>query len=228
MAVTALVAGLRDRRRCHLRGHRRAEQDEGRMGARRPRAARPDLHRRRVIAFTSLGRPAVWLEPSSACSSASCGSVEGIVALSTLSGTGSRVWSIVFAIFSIVAGAVLLFRTTVGRHGAVDADGYLAHRPRRGEHRASDLVRSRSTLITDGRAGCRNVASATVRGRCGEGDQSLMRQRADACASRCESPLLESSTPACDRSSAARDFTVFGDTWKLDAMFAVDRCAAAR
>lgn len=62
-----------------------------------------------VIAFTSLGQTAVWLGAFLGVLVGILWIVEGVVALSTLSQTGSRVWSIVFAIFSIVAGVVLLF-----------------------------------------------------------------------------------------------------------------------
>lgn len=62
-----------------------------------------------IVAFTSLGQTAVWLGWFIGVLVAVMWIVEGVVALSTLADTGSKVWSIIFAIISILAGVVLLF-----------------------------------------------------------------------------------------------------------------------
>ncbi|MCK8478334.1 HdeD family acid-resistance protein [Microbacterium aurugineum] len=62
-----------------------------------------------VIAFTSLGQTAIWLGVFLGVLVGIMWIVEGVVALSTLSGPGPKAWSIIFAVFSIIAGIVLLF-----------------------------------------------------------------------------------------------------------------------
>ncbi|KQY77375.1 hypothetical protein ASD13_01415 [Microbacterium sp. Root1433D1] len=61
-----------------------------------------------VIAFTSLSQTAAWLGTFLGVLLGILWIVEGVVALSTLPRAGSKVWSVVFSIFSIAAGALLL------------------------------------------------------------------------------------------------------------------------
>lgn len=62
-----------------------------------------------VIAFANLGQTAVGLGALLGILVGVLWIVEGVVALSTLPDAGSKVWSVLFAIISILAGVVLLF-----------------------------------------------------------------------------------------------------------------------
>lgn len=62
-----------------------------------------------VVAFLNLSQTTAWLAVFLGILVGIMWIVEGIVALSTLGDARSKVWSIIFAIISIIAGIVLLF-----------------------------------------------------------------------------------------------------------------------
>ena len=62
-----------------------------------------------VIAFLNLGATTAWLAIFLGILVGIMWIVEGVVSLTTLGDSGSRVWSVIFAIISIIAGIVLLF-----------------------------------------------------------------------------------------------------------------------
>lgn len=62
-----------------------------------------------VIAFANLGQTATWLGIFLGVLVGVLWIVEGVVALTTLPDSGSKVWPILFAILSIAAGVVILF-----------------------------------------------------------------------------------------------------------------------
>jgi len=62
-----------------------------------------------IVAFSNLGQTAVVLAVFIGILVGIVWIAEGIVALSTLGDASSKVWSILFAILSIIAGIVLLF-----------------------------------------------------------------------------------------------------------------------
>lgn len=62
-----------------------------------------------VIAFANLGATTVWLAIFIGILIGVMWIIEGIVSLSTLGDAPSKVWTIIFAIISIIAGVVLLF-----------------------------------------------------------------------------------------------------------------------
>lgn len=62
-----------------------------------------------VIAFANLGATTVWLALFIGILIGVMWIIEGIVSLSTLGDAPSKVWTIIFAIISIIAGVVLLF-----------------------------------------------------------------------------------------------------------------------
>lgn len=62
-----------------------------------------------VLAFMNLGQTALWLGVFLGVLIGVLWIVEGVIALSTLSRSGSTGWTLIFAIFSIAAGVVLLF-----------------------------------------------------------------------------------------------------------------------
>jgi len=62
-----------------------------------------------IIAFLNLGATTVWLAVFLGILVGIMWIVEGIVSLTTLSGAGSKGFTIFFAILSIVAGIILLF-----------------------------------------------------------------------------------------------------------------------
>ena len=62
-----------------------------------------------VVAFTNLGQTTAFLGVFLGILVGILWIVEGIVSLSTLSDASSKVWTIIFAIISIIAGIVLLF-----------------------------------------------------------------------------------------------------------------------
>jgi uncharacterized membrane protein HdeD (DUF308 family) len=62
-----------------------------------------------IIAFANLGETTFFLAVFVGVFIGITWSVEGVVALTTLGGSGSKGWTIFFAILSLVAGVVLLF-----------------------------------------------------------------------------------------------------------------------
>ncbi|GAA1988331.1 HdeD family acid-resistance protein [Microbacterium pumilum] len=62
-----------------------------------------------VVAFANLQQTTAWLAVFLGILVGIMWIVEGIVSLSTLGDARSKVWSIIFAIISIIAGLVLLF-----------------------------------------------------------------------------------------------------------------------
>lgn len=62
-----------------------------------------------VVAFANLGVTTVWFATFVGILVGIMWIMEGVVSLSTLGDTGSRGWTIFFAIISIVAGITLLF-----------------------------------------------------------------------------------------------------------------------
>lgn len=62
-----------------------------------------------VIAFANLGATTVWLAAFIGILVGVMWIIEGVVSLSTLGDAPSKVWTIIFAIISIIAGIVLLF-----------------------------------------------------------------------------------------------------------------------
>ena len=62
-----------------------------------------------IVALLNLGQATAWLALFLGILVGIMWIVEGIVALSTLGDAASKVWSIVFAILSIIAGIILLF-----------------------------------------------------------------------------------------------------------------------
>jgi len=67
-----------------------------------------------IIALVNLSQATAWLAIFVAILVGIMWIVEGIVALSTLGDARSKVWSIIFAIISIIAGLYLLFNAFVG------------------------------------------------------------------------------------------------------------------
>ena len=67
-----------------------------------------------IVAFFNLGGTAVFLALFLGILVGIMWIVEGIVALSTLGDARSKVWSIIFAIISIIAGLYLLFNAFIG------------------------------------------------------------------------------------------------------------------
>jgi uncharacterized membrane protein HdeD (DUF308 family) len=67
-----------------------------------------------IIALVNLQQTTAWLAIFIAILVGIMWIVEGIVALSTLGDARSKVWSIIFAIISIVAGIYLLFNALIG------------------------------------------------------------------------------------------------------------------
>lgn len=68
-----------------------------------------------IVALINLGATTLWLATFVGVAVGILWIVEGVVALTTLREPGShRVWTIVFAALSIIAGAVLLFSPLVG------------------------------------------------------------------------------------------------------------------
>lgn len=62
-----------------------------------------------VVAFMNLGQTALWLALFLGILVGILWIVEGVVSLSTLGDASSKVWSVFFAVLSIIAGIVLLF-----------------------------------------------------------------------------------------------------------------------
>lgn len=62
-----------------------------------------------IVAFMNLGAATAWLAIFLGILVGIMWIVEGVVSLSTLGDAGSKVWTIIFAIISIIAGVVLLF-----------------------------------------------------------------------------------------------------------------------
>lgn len=62
-----------------------------------------------IIAFANLAQATAWLAVFLGILVGIMWIVEGIVALSTLGDSPSKVWTVIFAILSIIAGIVLLF-----------------------------------------------------------------------------------------------------------------------
>ena len=62
-----------------------------------------------IVALLNLGQATAWLALFLGILVGIMWIVEGIVALSTLGDAASKVWSIIFAILSIIAGIILLF-----------------------------------------------------------------------------------------------------------------------
>jgi uncharacterized membrane protein HdeD (DUF308 family) len=67
-----------------------------------------------IVAFLNLTATTVWLALFLGILVGVMWIVEGVVALTTLHDTGSRAWSIFFAILSIIAGVILLFSPLMG------------------------------------------------------------------------------------------------------------------
>ena len=67
-----------------------------------------------IIALVNLQQTTAWLAIFIAILVGIMWIVEGIVALSTLGDARSKVWSIIFAIISIIAGLYLLFNALIG------------------------------------------------------------------------------------------------------------------
>jgi uncharacterized membrane protein HdeD (DUF308 family) len=67
-----------------------------------------------IIALVNLQQTTAWLAIFIAILVGIMWIVEGIVAFSTLGDARSKVWSIIFAIISIVAGIYLLFNALIG------------------------------------------------------------------------------------------------------------------
>ncbi|WP_029144282.1 HdeD family acid-resistance protein [Microbacterium luticocti] len=67
-----------------------------------------------IIAFANLTATTAWLAVFLGILVGIMWIVEGIVALTTLSGSRSKVWSVFFAILSIIAGVILLFSPAWG------------------------------------------------------------------------------------------------------------------
>jgi uncharacterized membrane protein HdeD (DUF308 family) len=67
-----------------------------------------------IIALVNLQQATAWLAIFVAILVGIMWIVEGIVALSTLGDARSKVWSIIFAIISIIAGLYLLFNAFIG------------------------------------------------------------------------------------------------------------------
>jgi uncharacterized membrane protein HdeD (DUF308 family) len=67
-----------------------------------------------IIALVNLQQATAWLAVFVAILVGIMWLVEGIVALSTLGDARSKVWSIIFAIISIIAGLYLLFNALAG------------------------------------------------------------------------------------------------------------------
>ena len=67
-----------------------------------------------IIALVNLQQTTAWLAIFIAILVGIMWIVEGIVSLSTLGDARSKVWSIVFAIISIIAGLYLLFNAFIG------------------------------------------------------------------------------------------------------------------
>jgi uncharacterized membrane protein HdeD (DUF308 family) len=67
-----------------------------------------------IIALVNLSQTTAWLAIFIAILVGIMWIVEGIVSLSTLGDARSKVWSIIFAIISIVAGIYLLFNALIG------------------------------------------------------------------------------------------------------------------
>ncbi|MEI3848230.1 MULTISPECIES: DUF308 domain-containing protein [unclassified Microbacterium] len=62
-----------------------------------------------IVALLNLGQATAWLALFLGILVGIMWIVEGIVALSTLGDAASKVWSVIFAILSIIAGIILLF-----------------------------------------------------------------------------------------------------------------------
>jgi uncharacterized membrane protein HdeD (DUF308 family) len=62
-----------------------------------------------IIAFANLGATTTWLALFIGILVGIMWIIEGIVSLSTLGASSSKVWTVIFAIVSIIAGIVLLF-----------------------------------------------------------------------------------------------------------------------
>lgn len=67
-----------------------------------------------IVAFSSLGQTALWLAFFLGILVGVLWIIEGIVSLSTLGDAASKVWTVVFALLSIIAGIVLLFAPVWG------------------------------------------------------------------------------------------------------------------
>ena len=67
-----------------------------------------------IVALANLQQTTAWLAIFIAILVGIMWIVEGIVALSTLGDARSKVWSIIFAIISIIAGLYLLFNAFIG------------------------------------------------------------------------------------------------------------------
>ncbi len=152
MAVTALVARLRDDRGRHLRGNRWSEQFLRSLGARRPCAPRTGLRRRRCdrvhepepdcglagdLPRCTPGHP-VGRRGRRGAQHASPRRLEGL--------------SVVFSIFAIAAGALLLVAPLWGATVLWMLMGISLMLLGVGEHRSRDLSRTPTALIVDGRA----------------------------------------------------------------------------
>ncbi|SFI34356.1 MULTISPECIES: HdeD family acid-resistance protein [Microbacterium] len=62
-----------------------------------------------IVAFANLTATAVWLAAFLGILVGIMWIIEGLVSLSTLGASGSRIWTVIFAVLSIIAGIMLLF-----------------------------------------------------------------------------------------------------------------------
>jgi uncharacterized membrane protein HdeD (DUF308 family) len=67
-----------------------------------------------VIAFANLGQATAWLAFFIGILVGVMWIVEGIVSLTTLGDAASKVWTVIFAIISIIAGIFLIFSPVWG------------------------------------------------------------------------------------------------------------------
>lgn len=67
-----------------------------------------------VVAFSNLNATAAWFATFIGIVIGVLWIIEGVVALSTLGDAASKIWTIIFAIISIIAGIVLLFSPLLG------------------------------------------------------------------------------------------------------------------
>lgn len=67
-----------------------------------------------IVAFANLGATAVWLAVFLGVLVGTMWIVEGVVSLSTLGQATTKVWTVVFAVISIIAGIFLLFSPLMG------------------------------------------------------------------------------------------------------------------
>ncbi|MCT9820187.1 DUF308 domain-containing protein [Microbacterium sp. W1N] len=67
-----------------------------------------------IVAFANLGATTAWLAVFVAVFIGISWIIEGIVSLSTLGDAPSKVWTVIFAIISLIAGIYLIFTPFVG------------------------------------------------------------------------------------------------------------------